>query len=70
MGKNKTFCIDLLKQEDLMAEPQIIDEDNDTPHNNAMLKVFTIKQWLQHTNALKRAEDGELLDEPKQQKKK
>ena len=61
----------LLKQEDLMAEPQIIDEDNDTIAQQCNAKGFhSIKQWLQHTNALKRAEDGELLDEPKQQKKK
>ena len=53
-----------------MAEPQIIDEDNDDIQRQCNARGFhSIKQWLQHTNALQRAEDGELLDEPKKTKK-
>ena len=69
--KIKRSALDsLLKQEDLMTEPHLIDEDNDDIQTQCNARGFhSIKQWLQHTNALKRAEDGELLDQPKQTKK-
>ena len=56
----------------LQTEPEILDEEGDT---NSKVQHFcnakgfhSIKQWLQHTNSIQRAEDGELNEPPKKSK--
>lgn len=71
----KSALDSLLKEveTELLTEPELIDEDTEPnqAHQYCNSKGYhNIKQWLQHTNALKRAEDGELLDEPKKTKTK
>ncbi len=55
---------------ELDVEPDLLDENDDVIKSCNARGLFTIKQFLQHINNLQRATDGELLDAPKQTKKK
>jgi hypothetical protein len=68
--KIRKSALDALLTE-LDVEPLIDEDKNDRVSTFCSSRGHhSIKQWLQHTNALQRAEDGDLLDEPKKTKSK
>lgn len=65
----KKSALDRLLME-LDVEPDLLDENDDVIKACNQRGLHTIKQFLQHINNIQRAQDGELLDAPKQNKKK